>query len=49
MVNINLAGFQDGVLNVPQNNEFGEIQVDLTEAVTSAQVSLKRQENSFTC
>ena len=40
MANINLAGFQDGVLTVPQNNEFGEIQVDLTETVSSVQVSL---------
>ena len=38
-VNISLVEFQDGILSVPENQEQGQIQVDLTEAVNSEPVS----------
>lgn len=39
MVNIDLVGFQGGILKVPENQRDGEIKVQLSEAVQSVEVS----------
>lgn len=39
VVNIKLVGFEEGILYVPENQEEGKIEVELTEAVTSVEVS----------
>ena len=38
-MNIKLVGFEEGILHVPENQEEGKIEVELTEAVNSAEVS----------
>ena len=39
VVNIKLVGFEEGILYVPENQEEGKIEVELTEAVNSVEVS----------
>ena len=40
-VNINFEGFQGDVIIIPENNEQGMLQVNLTEAVNTEPVSFE--------